>query len=317
MLGNQTQITEFILLGFGAIHKLQMLLFLMFLIIYIVTVTANILIVLIVVFEPHLHTPMYFFLGTLSFVESCYTSNLLPRILSALLTGDRTISFRSCFTQWYLCACFIVTECCLLCAMSYDRYLAICKPLHYPTMMNTQTFIQLAAASWFNGFTVFSILLTVMLKQLNFCGPNVIDHYFCDYSPIVNLSCSDKTLVEIMGLTVAAIFVFFPFLLTLTSYVYIVVAILKIPSTTGRQKAFSTCSSHLLVVSIYYGTLVTVYMLPNTEAMREIQKYFSLLYTTLPPLANPFVYCLRNKDVKNGLGNCLHRFLPYSRTLKT
>ncbi|XP_053120556.1 olfactory receptor 2AP1-like [Hemicordylus capensis] len=310
MLGNQTQIAEFILLGFGDIDNLQIFLFLTFLMIYLVTITGNILILVLVTFDKHFHTPMYFFLGTLSFLESCYSTNLLPRMLSDLWTGDRRISFSSCFTQWYLCASFLVTECCLLCAMSYDRYLAICKPLHYPTMMNTQTFIQLAAASWINGFTVFLVILIMMLIRLDFCGPNQIDHYFCDYFPLLKLSCNDTSLFPIMSFTVAALFSFFPFLLTLTSYVYIVAAILKIPSSTGRQKAFSTCSSHLLVVSIFYGTLIVVYMLPHSEAVRDMQKFFSLLYTTLPPLANPFIYSLRNKEVKNALKHNICQLIP-------
>ncbi|XP_062992599.1 olfactory receptor 2AP1-like [Elgaria multicarinata webbii] len=314
MLGNQTT-TTFILLGFGEFYKLQMLLFLTFLAIYIVTISGNILIVALVVLNKHLHTPMYFFLGNLSFLEACYSSNIFPRMLSALMTGDRTISFSSCFTQWYLFGSLEAAECCLLCVMSYDRYLAICKPLHYTITMKTTTCIQLAAASWINGFIVFLILLNLML-QLTFCGPSEMDHYFCDYFPLLKLSCSDTSMVEIMSFVVAAIFTLPPFLLTLVSYVYIIAAIVKIPSTTGRQKAFSTCSSHLVVVSIFYGSLMIVYMLPKTEVKKEMQKISSLLYTTLPPLANPFIYSLRNKEVKEALRNNIGRLIPHKSSPK-
>uniref|UniRef100_A0A670JM58 Olfactory receptor n=1 Tax=Podarcis muralis TaxID=64176 RepID=A0A670JM58_PODMU len=294
---NQTEITEFILLGFGEFYEVQTLLFLAFLVIYVVMMAGNILIVVLVVFDQHLHTPMYFFLGNLSFLETCYCSNLFPRMLPALLTGDRRISFTGCLMQWYLCGSLIATECCLLCVMSYDRYLAICKPLHYFTMMSTQTCIQLAAASWSNGFIAFLILLILML-QLTFCGPNEINHYFCDYFPLLKLSCSDTSLMEMLGFLVIP-----PFVLTLTSYSYIIAAILRIPSATGKQKAFSTCSSHLIVVSIFYSSLMIVYMLPKGEANKEMQKLSSLLYTVLPPLANPFIYSLRNKEVKDALRN--------------
>ncbi|XP_028560072.2 olfactory receptor 6C4-like [Podarcis muralis] len=307
---NQTEITEFILLGFGEFYEVQTFLFLAFLVIYVVMMAGNILIVVLVVFDQHLHTPMYFFLGNLSFLETCYCSNLFPRMLRALLTGDRRISFTGCLMQWYLCGSLIATECCLLCVMSYDRYLAICKPLHYFTMMSTQTCIQLAVASWSNGFIAFLILLILML-QLTFCGPNEINHYFCDYFPLLKLSCSDTSLMEMLGFLVSAIFILPPFLLTLTSYVYIIVAILKIPSSTGRQKAFSTCSSHLVVVSIFYGSLMILYLLPKAEVNREMRKISSLLYTALPPLANPFIYSLRNKEVKNALRNNIGRFVPH------
>ncbi|XP_028560073.2 olfactory receptor 2AP1-like [Podarcis muralis] len=302
MLRNQTTITEFILLGFGEFYELQTLLFLTFLVIYMVTITGNTLIVVLVVTDHHLHTPMYFFLGNLSFLEACYSSNIFPRMLSALLTRDRTISFNSCFTQWYLFGSLEATECCLLCVMSYDRYLAICKPLHYATTMKTNTCINLVAASWLNGFIGFSILFILVL-QLSFSGPREMDHYFCDYFPLLKLSCSNTSLVENMGFAVAAIFTVPPFVLTLTSYSYIIAAILRIPSTTGKQKAFSTCSSHLIVVSIFYSSLMIVYMLPKGEANKEMQKLSSLLYTVLPPLANPFIYSLRNKEVKDALRN--------------
>ncbi|XP_048372583.1 olfactory receptor 2AP1-like [Sphaerodactylus townsendi] len=310
MLGNKTRITEIILLGFGDLADFQILFFLTFLVIYIVAITGNILILVLVIFDRHLHTPMYIFLGNISFLEVCYTSNIFPRMLLNLLTGKRAISFSGCFTQWYLCAVLIVSESCLFCAMSYDRYLAVCKPLHYAVMMKTQNCVQLAAASWISGFTIFLVLLILML-QLNYCGPNEIDHYFCDFMPILNLSCSDTKMIKQLNYVVAAAFVLSPFLLTLTSYVYIIAAILKISSITGRQKAFSTCSSHLIVVCIFYGSIIAVYMLPKAEGKRNTTKFPSLLYIVLPPLVNPFIYSLRNKEVKEALRNIIGRILHY------
>ncbi|XP_048372582.1 olfactory receptor 2AP1-like [Sphaerodactylus townsendi] len=313
MWRNETKITTFILLGFGDLHELQIPLFLLFLAIYIVAITGNILIFVLVIFDQHLHTPMYFFLGNLSFLEACYTSNIFPRLLLALLTGDRMISVNSCLAQWYLCSSLVATECCLLCGMSYDRYLAICKPLHYATVMNIQTCILLKVASWINGFAVFSILLLLLLK-LPFCGPNEIDHYFCDYFALLKSSCSDVSFMKMLSYFVAAIFTLPPFLLTLASYVYIIAAILKIPSTTGRQKAFSTCSSHLIVISVFYGSLMIVYMFPKTEGKQDVGKFSSLLYIVLPPLINPFIYSLRNKEVKEALQNMIRRIVnskPY------
>ncbi|XP_062992600.1 olfactory receptor 2AP1-like [Elgaria multicarinata webbii] len=308
MFKNQTTVTEFILLGFGEFYKVQKLLFLTFLMVYVVTITGNILIFLLVVFEQHLHSPMYFFLANLSFLEACCSSNIFPRVLSALLTEDRRISFHSCFLQWYLFASLEAAECCLLCVMSYDRYLAICKPLYYVTLMKTSTCIHLAAVSWIIGFVTVIIIPALML-QLTFCSHNEMDHYFCDYFPLLKLSCSDTHLMETVAYFVAFVFTAPPFLLTLTSYAYIIAAIMKIPSTTGRQKAFSTCSSHLVVVSMFYGSLMIVYMIPNTMVKRNMQKFSSLLYTVLPPLANPFVYSLRNKEVKEALKKNIGRFI--------
>ncbi|XP_053218548.1 olfactory receptor 6C4-like [Podarcis raffonei] len=308
MLGNQTKMAEFILLGFREFYELQTLLFLTFLVIYVGTITGNILTFALIVFDQHLHTPMYFFLGNLSFLEACCSSNIFPRMLLALITGDRRISYNSCLTQWYLFGSLEAAECFLLCVMSYDRYLAICKPLHYATTMKTQTSIHLAAASWFSGFIACLILL-ILILQLMFCGPNEMDHYFCEYFPLLRLSCSDTSVLEIASYIVAVIFTFPPFVLTITSYVYIIAAILRIPSATGRQKAFSTCSSHLIVVSIFYGTLMIEYMIPKSTENREMQKISSLLYTALSPLANPFIYSLRNKEVKNSLRNNIRKLV--------
>ncbi|XP_007444859.1 olfactory receptor 1019-like [Python bivittatus] len=297
---NQTEITEFILLGFGELHHLQIFLFLVFFTIFILTMVANFLTILLIVIDQCLHIPMYFFLGNLACLEMIYSSTILPRMLAALMTGDKTISVKGCITQFYFGSFLVCTECYLLSVMSYDRFLAVCKPLHYATLMNNKVCIQLAAGSWLNSIVVISLYLGLIL-QLRFCGQNEIDHFFCEALPLLKLSCSDIFLVKLVTFTVVFIITFPPFISTLISYIYIIVAILKILSTTGRQKAFSTCSSHLIVVSIFYGAIVIVYLIPKTEAVRDFNKIFSLLYTVLPPLLNPLIYSLRNRDVKDAL----------------
>ncbi|XP_067422148.1 olfactory receptor 11A1-like [Emydura macquarii macquarii] len=298
--GNQTSNTEFILLGFGTLPELQILLFLLFLVIYIATMAGNILILVLVVTDQHLHTPMYFFLGNLSCLETCYTSTILPRLLASLLAGHRTISVSGCITQFYFFGSLVGTECLLLSVMYYDRYLAIVKPLHYAARMSGRSCLHLAAGSWVGGFLANSIT-TLLISQLTFCGPNSIDHFFCDFIPLVKLSCNDPQWVEMLTVTFSFPILLVPFLLTLMSYVCIITTILRIPSTTGRQKAFSTCSSHLIVVSIYYGTLLVVYMFPTAPMLRDCKTIFSLVYTVLTPLANPLIYSLRNKEVKKAL----------------
>ncbi|XP_053120549.1 olfactory receptor 5-like [Hemicordylus capensis] len=301
-------ITEFILLGFGKLNQWQNVLFFVFLVIYIVAMAGNVLIIILVVADHNLHTPMYFFLGNLSCLETCYITDIVPKVLEGLLTGEKTISFSGCFVQFFFFGYLMATECYLLSVMSYDRYLAICKPLHYATSMNVQTCILLAAFSWISGLIGTLILLSFML-QLMYCGPNEIDHYFCDSVPIIKLSCSDTKLVELMSFILAFVFTLPPFLLTLMSYIYIIRSVLRIPSMTGRKKAFSTCSSHLTVVSTFYGAIMLVYMLPKTEALSDLNKVLSLLYTVLPPIANPLIYSLRNKEVKHAIGKAVQKYL--------
>ncbi|XP_023966610.2 olfactory receptor 11A1-like [Chrysemys picta bellii] len=309
--GNKTA-TEFILLGFGDIPELQILLFLLLSVIYIVTMVGNILIVTLIVTDQHLHTPMYFFLGNLSCLETCYTCTILPRLLASLLTGDRTISVQGCLTQYYLFGLFGATECYLLAAMSYDRYLAICKPLYYGARMNGRFCVLLAAGSWINGFLPITIT-TSLMSQLTFCGPGKIDHFFCDFTPVIDLSCSDTRLIEFLGVVLSGVCSLPPSLLTVTSYICIITSILRIPSTTGQQKAFSTCSSHLIVVTTFYGTLIIVYLLPKTKILRDLNKVFSIFYTVLTPLVNPLIYSLRNKEVKKALRKAVSKFMAFTR----
>ncbi|KAM9267498.1 olfactory receptor 6B1-like [Morus bassanus] len=305
---NQTSLTEFILLGFGNLPKLQIFLFLFFLLIYFVTIIGNILIVLLVVIDQHLHTPMYFFLGNLSCLETCYTSNILPRMLVNFLTKENRISFNSCLLQFYFFASLACAECYLLSAMSYDRYLAICKPLHYTTLMNVRSCILLAGGSWLCGFLA-SICTTLYASWLTFCGPNEIDHFFCDYTPLLVLSCSETHKTELVMSILASVCTMPPFLLTLATYICIITAILKIPSSIGRQKAFSTCSSHLIVVTVFYGTLIAVYTLPKTKALRELNKVLSVFYTIVTPMLNPLIYSLRNKKFKEALRKAIGKYI--------
>nr|XP_006132738.1 olfactory receptor 11A1-like [Pelodiscus sinensis] len=303
--GNTTSITEFILLGFQTLPELQFFLFLLFLVIYIVTMAGNLLIISLVVADRRLHTPMYLFLGNLSCLETCYSSTILPKMLAGLLTGDRTISFSGCLTQLYFFGFLVGTECFLLSVMSYDRYLAICHPLHYTALMRGRAWLRLAGGSWLGGFLGNGIT-TLSVSQLTFCGPNAIDHFLCDFVPLIRLSCDDPQLMETVASMLCLVA---PFLLTLTSYICIIATILRIPSSRGRQKAFSTCSSHLIVVTIYYGTLLIVYMFPTTDFFRDFKKVLSVAYTVLTPLVNPFIYSLRNKEVKDALRKVWKKFM--------
>lgn len=294
---NQTVVTVFILLGFRELPQQQILLFLVLLVIYLMTMTGNILIFLLLVVDHHLHTPMYFFLGNLSFLEMCYTSTVIPRMLVSFLTGDKSISLLGCLAQLYSFGTLAATECYLLAVMSYDRYIAICKPLHYSVFMNVRISVQLAIYSWGSGL-LGSTVVIALTSNLSFCRSNEIDHFFCDFSPLIKLACSDTTLAEIALSVVSTIISVFPITLTLTSYICIINTILRIPTNTGKQKAFSTCSSHLIVVSIFYGSLLAVYLVPSSK---NLNKIISVFYTFLTPLFNPLIYTLRNKEVNRAL----------------
>ncbi|KFP50166.1 Olfactory receptor 1020, partial [Cathartes aura] len=301
---NLTSPMEFLLLGMGDVASLQTPLFFLLFLIYSVTVVGNILITVLVVVDRHLHTPMYFFLGNLSSLETCYSSTILPRLLASLLNGDRTISAHGCMAQFYFFGCFATTECYLLAMMSYDRYLAICQPLLYASLMTWKVCLKLVAASWLGGLLI-SVVTTSFISHQIFCGPKAIDHFFCDFTPLLELACTDITMFAPIALIISFLDLVFPFLFTLASYVHIIAAILRISSRVGRQKAFSTCSSHLTVVTIFYGTLIIVYLLPRTVPLRQLNKVLSLFYTILTPLVNPLIYSLRNREVKEALRKVL------------
>ncbi|XP_066486579.1 olfactory receptor 5AR1-like [Tiliqua scincoides] len=305
-MNNESAISEFILLGFGDVQDLQIPLFLLFLLVYIAAMAGNLLILLLIVADQHLHTAMYFFLGNLSVLELCYSTTILPQMLVIFLSGNKGIFIRLCIMQYFAFGGLAGTECYLLSVMSYDRYLAICKPLHYATLMSRRLCQYLACGSWISGFMA-STIITSLMSQLTFCGPNVINHFFCDSFPILQLSCNDTQLASTLIFLLTSTFTFPPFVLTLASYVCIIVKVLRISSAAERQKTFSTCSSHLSVVTIFYGTLMIVYMLPETNELIDINKFFSVGYTVLTPLVNPLIYSLRNREVKRALKRVLHR----------
>ncbi|XP_048372429.1 olfactory receptor 11A1-like [Sphaerodactylus townsendi] len=305
--GNESSPISFILLGFGNHLELRIILFMLFLTIYVLALMGNLLIVLLVAADEHLHTPMYFFLMNLSCLETCYSSTILPRMLTSFLTGDRSISVGGCITQCYFFGIFAATECYLLAMMSYDRYLAICKPLHYTSLMTRRLCMQLASTSWLSGFLTNTIITSFML-QLTFCGPNKIDHFFCDIYPVSNLSCSNPYFVKLATFILGLIGTALPFGSTLTSYICIILTILNIQSKSAQKKAFSTCSSHLVVVTLFYGSIFLVYIVPETVSLKELHKTFSLLYTVLTPMLNPLIYSLRNREVKEALCRCIRKF---------
>ncbi|XP_074131337.1 olfactory receptor 10AG1-like [Sminthopsis crassicaudata] len=303
---NLTTVGYFILLGFSDLPKLQGILFVIFLSIYISILIGNGLLIFLTKIDPGLQTPMYFFLGNFSFLEICYTSVTLPRMLADLWTQKRTISFFACAVQ--TCFFFIlgVAECLLLAVMAYDRYVAICKPLYYPLIMNHKACVQLVVASWMLGVPVL-IEQTYQIFSLNFCGPNKINHIFCDAPPLFKLACGDTYKIEVSVHVVAQLFILTPFLLILASYVKIITTILKLPSIAGRSKAFSTCFSHLMVVGLFYGSGSIVYFQPKSSHSEGSVKIFALFYTTVTPMFNPLIYSLRNKDVIAALRKLLHK----------
>ncbi|XP_053218460.1 olfactory receptor 10A7-like [Podarcis raffonei] len=305
--GNQSSPTTFVLLGFGNFLGLRILLSVLFLAIYALSLVGNLLIVLLVAVDQHLHTPMYFFLMNLSCLETCYISTIVPRMLASFLTGDRSISIKGCITQYYFFGFCAATECYLLAMMSYDRYLAICKPLHYSTIMNGRLCLQLAFTSWMCGLVTNTIITSFML-ELTFCGPNEIDHFFCDIYPVANLSCSNTHQVKLVTFILGLMGTGPPFLLTITSYICILLTVLRIKSKAAQQKAFATCSSHLIVVTLFYGSIFLVYIVPESVTPSELHKTFSLFYTVLTPTLNPLIYSLRNREVKEVLFKTVRRF---------
>ncbi|XP_072254907.1 olfactory receptor 10A7-like [Pyxicephalus adspersus] len=304
---NWTSITTVHLLGFQASPAIQYSVFFLFLSICNVTICGNLLIITLVFFSKSLHSPMYFFLSQLSVSDILLVIDTLPGALNATLVEEAIISFSDCITQLYFLCMSGGLECLLLTVMAYDRYLAICKPLHYTLMMNRDLCFAFIILCWtLSIVTVFYNILTI--KKLQFCGPNIIDHFFCDLYPLLELSCSDTKIVQLESTIICVIFIVIPFFIIIVSYVYIIITILNIPSVTGRQKAFSTCSSHLTVVSTYYGTLICVYLAPTKGQLTNMTKYLSLLYVLVTPLLNPMIYSLRNKDLKNAFVKCIFEF---------
>ncbi|KFO33446.1 olfactory receptor 11A1 [Fukomys damarensis] len=298
---SENQTMWLILLGFGELQHLGFLPFTLFLAIYMVTVGGNILILLAVASSRTLQTPMYFFLCHFSLLEIGYTSNIMPWLLQSFLEGRDVISLTSCLVQFYMFASLAAAECLLLSAMSYDRYLAICHPLHYSVLMSTWFCSCLAAGAWLSGF-FFSAFTLAVAVPLSLCpGSREIDHYFCDFAPVVELFCGDVRVMWGAGVSISSFLTLAPFLLIVTSYAFILRAVLQIPSGHGRQKAFSTCSSHLSVVGVFYGTLIVIYVAPTDHMAPLLRKAFSVLYTVVTPMVNPIIYSLKNQEVKGAL----------------
>nr|XP_056719367.1 olfactory receptor 5F1-like [Euleptes europaea] len=301
---NQTHLTEFILLGLSDDPTIQPLLFATGLLIYVLTLAGNLAIIILIQIDQHLHTPMYFLLGNLSFTEICYITTTMPKMLWDLLSGDKTISFVGCALQMFFFLTTAATEGVLLSVMAYDRYVAICHPLQYTLLMSQPVLRWLLATSWAIG-SLNATVNTAFVFSLNFCGPNKIVHFFCDIPPVLHLSCSDTSHAELVTFMISGSIMSVTVSLIVLSYVLIVLSVLKISTAQGRIKTFSTCASHLTVVSIFYSTAIFTYMRPSSSHSVEDDRVISVLYTIVTPLLNPLIYTLRNKEMQAALLNVL------------
>ncbi|XP_030042585.1 olfactory receptor 1509-like [Microcaecilia unicolor] len=297
-VSNKTRVTQFILLGLSSNPDLQIIFFLLFLVMYLLTVTGNLLILITIYTESRLHSPMYFFLSHLSFVDLCFSTVTAPKVIINFLSQSKTISFSDCIAQLFFFHFVGCVECFHLTLMAYDRYVAICKPLHYTTIMNRRACLLLVFSTWVGGF-LHSFIQVVLTVQLPFCGPNEIDHFFCDVQPLSVLACSDIFINETIVIANTGSISLGCFLGVSISYAYIISTILKIRSSEGRKKAFSTCASHLTVVTLFFGPCVFIYMRPSVTFAAD--KVISVFYTIVTPWLNPFIYALRNEEVKKAM----------------
>ncbi|XP_076780862.1 olfactory receptor 8G50-like [Arvicanthis niloticus] len=303
---NVSGVTEFVLAGLTDKPELQLPLFLLFLGIYMVTVVGNLGMITLILFSSHLHTPMYFFLSNLSCIDLCHSTVITPKMLANFVTVKNSISYPECMTQLYSFLLFAIAECHMLAVMAYDRYVAICNPLLYNAVMSYQV------CSWMI-FGVYSIALigatthTVCMLKVHFCEADIINHYFCDLYPLLELSCSDTFINEVVVLCFSVFNIFIPTLTILSSYIFIIASILRIKSTAGRSKAFSTCSSHISAVAVFFGSLAFMYLQPSSVSSMDQGKVSSVFYTIVVPMLNPLIYSLRNKDVKVALSKFLER----------
>ncbi|XP_075392218.1 olfactory receptor 1M1-like [Tenrec ecaudatus] len=303
---NQTSASDFILLGLAEYPDKETLLFTLFFFMYVITTVGNLLIILAISSDSQLHTPMYFFLANLSLVDFCLATDTVPKMLVSIQTGSKSISYPACLTQMYFFHFFGIMDSVLIAVMAYDRFVAICHPLHYTTIMSPRVCGLLAGIPWV--FSCFISLTHILLMaRLAFCGSNEIPHYFCDLTPLLRLSCTDTTVNKIFVLVVAGMVIATPFLCILASYVHIIVAVMKIPSGNSRKKAFSTCTSHLSVVALFYGTTIGVYLCPSSVRTAVKEKASAVMYTAVTPMLNPFIYSLRNRDLKRALRKIVNR----------
>ncbi|KAM9671990.1 olfactory receptor 6C70 [Trichechus inunguis] len=294
---NHTKKIEFILLGLTDNFQLQIVIFLFLLLNYILSMIGNLTIIALTLLDSHLKTPMYFFLRNFSFLEISFTTTCIPRFLITIVTREKTISYNGCASQMFFYIFLGVTEFFLLASMSYDRYVAICKPLHYTSIMNSRLCYQLVLSSWVTAFLVIFPPLILGLN-LDFCTSNIIDHFICDISPVLQLSCSDTHLLELIAFLLALMTLIVTLLLVIISYIYIIETIIKFSSAQQKKKAFSTCSSHMIVVSITYGSCIFIYIKPSANERVILSKGVAVLNTSAAPLLNPFIYTLRNQQVK-------------------
>ncbi|XP_037702414.1 olfactory receptor 6C74-like [Choloepus didactylus] len=303
---NHTTVTSFILLGLTDDPQLQVAIFPLLFFTYMLSVAGNLTIITLTLLDLHLKMPMYFFCQNFSFLEIFLTTVCIPKFLISMATGDKTISYNNCAAQLFFTILLGAREFFFLAAMTYDRYVTICKPLHYTTIMGSRVCNLLVFVSWLAGFLIIFPPLLVGL-QLDFCAANTVDHFFCDVSPILQLSCTDTDLIELMMLLSAILTLLVTLVLVTLSYTNIIRTILKIPSSQQRKKAFSTCSSHMVVVSISYGSCIFMYVKPSAKERVSLNKGIALLSTSVAPMLNPFIYTLRNKQVKDAFKHMTKR----------
>ncbi|XP_066465395.1 olfactory receptor 10AG1-like [Eleutherodactylus coqui] len=297
---NFTRLHEFILVGFSDVLQVQYVLLAVFFCTFNISLLAHMFIILLYRFSPNLHTPMYFFLANFSLLEICYLLNIVPKMLINLLSQHKTITFYGCAMQMCIFLLMGSAECCMLAAMAYDRYNAICHPLLYNNIMKRVICIMLVIGSWITG-TIVGILQTSLIFSLPFCNSNRINNFYCDIPPLMSLACTETQFNEIIMLILTFIVVLGPFILTVISYANIIWTIIKHHSTGMRTKAFSTCTSHLMVVALFYGSTSVMYLRPRSSYGMNEEKFLSLMYTIIAPLVNPFIYSLRNNDVKSAV----------------
>ncbi|NP_001001075.1 olfactory receptor Olr1022 [Rattus norvegicus] len=303
---NYTIITEFVLLGISGNRKLQVVIFVFLLITYIVSIIGNLTIIMLTLLDSHLKTPMYYFLCNFSFLRNYFHQCFHSQILASIITQVKTISYNNCLAQLFFFIFMGVTEIFLLTTMSFDRYVVICKPLHYTLIMNQKACTLFVLTSWLAGFlTIFPPLMLVL--KLDFCASNVIDHFCCDYFPLLQLSCSDTWLLEVTGFYVALVSLLSTLALVILSYMCIFRTILRIPSASQRKKAFSTCSSHMIVISMSYGSCIFIYVKPSANERASLTKTVAILSTSVAPMLNPFIYTLRNHQVKQAFKDLVHK----------
>ncbi|XP_021008051.1 olfactory receptor 5AN1-like [Mus caroli] len=298
--GNSTEITQFILLGFTDLPRIIILLFVTFLLIYITTLTWNLSLIVLIRMDSYLHTPMYFFLCNLSIIDLCYVTSTVPKMLSNFFQERQTISFVGCIVQNFIFSTMGLSESCLMAAMAYDRYAAICNPLLYASIMSPTLCVLMVLASYLSGLTA-SLLQLFALLRLHFCGTNVIKHFFCDMPQLLVLSCTDTFFVQVLTAILTMIFGFVNMLVIMISYGYIVLSILKITSAKGRSKAFNTCASHLTAVSLFYTSSIFVYLSSSSGGSSSFDRFVSVFYTVVIPMLNPLIYSLRNRDIKDAM----------------